>query len=266
MKKPQHAPSFYWNQLTLHDFEALQKTGEIANVVVVLPVAATEQHGPHLPVSVDHTIVDGIVSHAVAALPDNLPVLILPTMPVGKSNEHARFAGTLTLSAETLIRVWSEIGDNLASQGVKKFVLLNSHGGQVNIMDIVARDLRIKHGMLVVAASWFAWPLPEGVNGAHDIHAGELETAMMRYLTPQWVVMERAKNFHSATRDWAANYKYLGLSPGGKIAWQTQDLNPAGACGNALAATSELGEQLVKHAANQFIEMLHEVHRCPVPI
>jgi creatinine amidohydrolase len=266
MNKPNHSPSFYWNQLTLHDFEALQKSGEIANIIAVLPVAATEQHGPHLPVSVDHAIVDGIVSHAVSAMPADLPVLVLPTMPIGKSNEHARFAGTLTLSADTLIRVWSEIGDNLASQGIKKFVLLNSHGGQVNVMDIVARDLRIKHNMLAIAASWFAWPLPEGVNGAHDIHAGELETAMMRYLTPEWVAMERAQNFHSATRDWAANYKYLGLSPGGKIAWQTQDLNPAGACGNALAATAELGEQLVKHAAKQLVEMLREVQRCPPPI
>ena len=258
-------PSKYWNQLSLHDFEALQRSGRIKELIAVLPVAATEQHGPHLPVSVDHTLIDGIVSHAVAKMPDDLPVLFLPTMPVGKSNEHASYPGTLTLSVQTLMSVWSEIGDNLASQGITKYVLLNSHGGQVSVMDIVVRDLRVKHNMLAIASSWFAWPLPEGVDGAHDIHAGELETAMMRYLTPQWVAMERAQNFSSSTRDWENKYNYLGLSPAGKIGWQTQDLNRAGACGNALAATPELGEKLVKHAASQLIEMLQEVHSHPIP-
>ncbi len=258
-------PSFYWNELSLHDFERLQASGELAKLIAVLPVAATEQHGPHLPVSVDHVLIDGIIAQAVDLMPEDMPVAFLPTMPIGKSNEHARFPGTLTLSVETLIRVWSEIGDNLASQGIKKLVLLNSHGGQVSVMDIVVRDLRVKHQMLAIAASWFAWPLPEGVNGAHDIHAGELETAMMRYLAPHTVHMERAKNFHSATKDWAKDFRYLGLSPAGKIGWQTQDLNPAGACGDASAATVELGERLVKNAATQLIELLREVERCPIP-
>jgi creatinine amidohydrolase len=265
MIQPTVARSFYWNQLSLHDFEAMQSNGSIKHLIAVLPVAATEQHGPHLPVSVDHVIVDGIIAHAVAIMPSDLPVAILPTMPIGKSNEHASFLGTLTLSVETLIRVWSEIGDNLASQGITKFVLFNSHGGQVSVMDIVVRDLRVKHQMLAIASSWFAWPLPEGIDGAHDIHAGELETAMMRYLTPEQVVMERAQNFHSATRDWQESFKYLGLTPAGKIGWQTQDLNPAGACGDAKSATVALGEKLVKHAAAQFIEMLSEVNRCPLP-
>jgi creatinine amidohydrolase len=263
--KPTHAPSFYWNQLTLHDFEALQSSGQISNLIAVLPVAATEQHGPHLPVSVDHSIIDGIVAHAVAQMPTDLPVAVLPTMPIGKSNEHARFPGTLTLSVDTLIKVWSEIGDNVASQGVKKLVILNSHGGQVSVMDIVVRDLRIKHKMLAIAASWFAWPLPEGIDGAHDIHAGQIETAMMRYLTPEWVVMDRAQNFPSATRQWEQEFKYLGLSPAGKIGWQVQDLNPFGACGNAVDTTPEMGEKIVKHAAKQLIELLREVQHCPIP-
>jgi creatinine amidohydrolase len=265
MNKPSHAPSFYWNQLTLHDFEALQRNNSIGNLIAVLPVAATEQHGPHLPVSVDHTIIDGIVAHAVELMPSNLPVAILPTLPIGKSNEHARFAGTLTFSVETLIRVWSEIGDNLAAQGIKKFVLFNSHGGQVSVMDIVARDLRAKHNMLAIASSWFAWPLPKGIDGAHDIHAGLLETSMMRYLTPDWVAMDRARNFHSTTRDWEESFKYLGLTTAAKIGWQTQDLNSEGACGDAASATPEMGELLVRHAAKQFVEMLQEVHRYSPP-
>jgi creatinine amidohydrolase len=105
------APSFYWNQLSLHDFENMQRSGKIKELIAVLPVAATEQHGPHLPVSVDHVIIDGIVAHAVASMPADLPVAILPTMPIGKSNEHAAYPGTLTLSVDTLMRVWSEIGD-----------------------------------------------------------------------------------------------------------------------------------------------------------
>jgi creatinine amidohydrolase len=265
MNKPLHAPSFYWNQLTLHDFEAMQKNNSIGDLIAVLPVAATEQHGPHLPVSVDHAIIDGIVAHAVELMPTNLPVAILPTMPIGKSNEHARFAGTLTFSVDTLIRVWSEIGDNLVAQGIKKFVLFNSHGGQVSVMDIVVRDLRVKHNMLAIASSWFAWPLPHGIDGAHDIHAGLLETSMMRYLTPNWVAMDRAKNFHSATRDWEKSFQYIGLSPAAKIGWQTQDLNAEGACGDAASATAQMGELLVQHAAKQFVELLQEVHSCKVP-
>ena len=129
-------------------------------VIALLPVGAIEQHGPHLPVAVDACINQGIVARALELLPATLPVTVLPLMPVGKSDEHLAFPGTLTLSAETLARLWTEIGEAVARAGVRKLVLFNSHGGQPQVMEIVARDLRVRLGMLVVAYSWYAGGLP----------------------------------------------------------------------------------------------------------
>jgi creatinine amidohydrolase len=148
-------PSKFWADLTSRHFAQLAASAVIDQAVVVLPVAATEQHGPHLPVSVDTTLVNGVVNASLAHLPADLPVLFLPTQQIGKSNEHIRFPGTLTLSAQTLISVWMELGASVARAGIKKLVLLNSHGGQVSVMDIVARDLRTAHDLIVYHTSWY---------------------------------------------------------------------------------------------------------------
>ncbi len=180
-------PRRLWQDMTTLDFAAL----EAARVIAVLPVGAIEQHGPHLPVSTDACINQGVLARALELMPDDLPVTVLPMLPVGKSNEHLAFPGTLTLSAETLIRVWTEIGEGVARAGIRKLVLFNSHGGQLQIMDIVARDLRVRHAMMVVAYSWFAGGLPAGLFGEdevrHGIHAGAIETSMMLHLAPDLV-------------------------------------------------------------------------------
>ncbi|HUA52273.1 MAG TPA: creatininase family protein, partial [Candidatus Sulfotelmatobacter sp.] len=144
-------PRRHWQDMTTAEFAGLDRT----RVIAVLPVAAIEQHGPHLPVAVDACIGRGIVEHLVARLPADLPVTILPMIAIGKSNEHQGFPGTLTLSTETLTRVWTEVGESVARAGIHKLVILNSHGGQPQIMDIVARDLRVRHAMFVVAASYW---------------------------------------------------------------------------------------------------------------
>ena len=152
-------PSRFWADWTTLDFQALAPSRAIDRAIAILPVAATEQHGPHLPLSVDTDLVNGVVAACLPHLPADLPALFLPTQTVGLSPEHARFAGTLTLKAETVIRLWTDIGDSVATSGVKKLVLLNAHGGQVSVMDIVARDLRARLGMLVYSVSWFNLPL-----------------------------------------------------------------------------------------------------------
>ena len=174
--------SRFWADLSTRDFAQLDAPATVA----VLPVAAVEQHGPHLPVSVDTTLVDGVIAASLPHLPADLPVLFLPTQQVGKSNEHIRFPGTLTLSAETLIRVWMELGACVARTGIRKLVLFNSHGGQLSVMDIVARDLRTAHGLIVYSTNWFTLPLGDEVNGLFPpeehrfgIHAGDMETSMM---------------------------------------------------------------------------------------
>ena len=254
----------FWSEYTARDFAQLDHE----NLIAVLPVGAVEQHGPHLPLSVDQAIIDGLVESAVSRLPDDIPALFLPTMPIGKSNEHSEWLGTLTFSSQTLIAMWTEIGDCVAAAGVRKMVFLNSHGGQIAPMDIVARDLRVKHKMLTVAANWFGMGMPNGVfseaENRFGIHAGEMETSVMLALHPEHVQMAHARNFHPAIVNIARENIHLGLSTAGKLGWQAQDMNPAGACGNAAAATAEKGKQVIEYAADQLVKLFEEVHRMPL--
>jgi creatinine amidohydrolase len=260
----------FWADLTTADFARL----DLPRTVAVLPVAATEQHGPHLPLSVDTDLVNGVVQASWPHLSDDLPVLFLPTQAVGLSPEHARFAGTLTLRADTVIRLWTEIGESVAASGVKKLVLLNAHGGQVSVLDIVARDLRARLGMLVYSVSWFNLPLLDAqgrdVNtqfSAHEhrfgVHAGEVETSMMLALCPERVRMGLAQNFHSTSADRAASLPLLGNGRSAKLGWQMQDYNPLGAAGNAAAATAAKGQALLDAAGRGLAQMLTELVALP---
>lgn len=256
----------FWADLTTGDFAAL----DAATTVAMLPLGATEQHGPHLPLGVDTFLADGIVAAALPLLPAEASVLVLPTQAIGLSPEHARFAGTLTLSAETLIRVWKEIGAGVARAGVKKLVFFNAHGGHVGAMDIVARELREAHDLLVYSVSWFNLPL--GDAGAQfsaeehrfGVHAGDIETSMMLALHPPLVRMGAAQNFSSASQRRAGSYAILGNGKSAKLGWAMQDYNLAGAAGNAAAATSDKGRRVVDAAATQLAALLLEVARLPL--
>ena len=243
----------------------------------MLPVAATEQHGPHLPLKVDSALVDGVIAAALPHLVAGVRALFLPTQTVGLSPEHARFAGTLTLKAETTIRLWTDIGESVAATGVKKLVLLNSHGGQVGVMDIVARDLRARLGLLVCSVNWFGLPLvgPQGedVNAlfsAHEhrfgIHAGEIETSMMLALAPELVDMAQAQNFASTSEDRARQFDILGNGKSAKLGWQMQDYNPQGAVGNAAAASADKGRAVLDAAGRALARLLGEVHSLPLTV
>lgn len=264
-------PSVFWADLTTQHFARLAASPMIDRVVAVLPVAATEQHGPHLPVSVDTTLVNGVINASLAHLPSDLPVLFLPTQQVGKSNEHIRFPGTLTLSAQTLISVWMELGACVARAGIKKLVLLNSHGGQLGVMDIVARDLRSAHDLIVYSTNWFTLPLGDEVMGLFParehrfgIHAGDMETSMMLALREKYVDMAKAQDFRSSAEDRAASNPILGNGSSAKLGWQMQDYNPFGAAGNAAAANAEKGRTVIDAAARQLAQMLQEVSELPL--
>jgi len=263
-------PSRFWADLTTREFAQLDPVCTIA----VLPVAATEQHGPHLPLSVDTVLADGVVAATLPHLPDDLNVLFLPTQAVGLSPEHMQFPGTLTLKAETVIQLWTQLGESVARAGVKKLVLLNSHGGQVGIMDIVARDLRARLGLLVYSVSWFNLPLLDAqgkdVNAQFSteehrfgIHAGEIETSMMLALNPQRVQMAQAQNFHSTSKDRAEKFSILGNGKSAKLGWQMQDYNAAGAVGNAAAATAAKGQAVVDAAGRSLAKLLAEIGQLP---
>jgi len=269
-----HLRSRYWADLSTRDFARLQHGGAAARTIAVLPVAATEQHGPHLPLSVDTVLADGIVTAALPHLPSTLPVLFLPTQSVGLSPEHARFPGTLTLKSDTVVRLWTEIAESVAATGVRKLLLFNTHGGNVSVMDLVARDLRARLDLLVYSASWFNLPLYDAQQ--HDvstqfsaeehrfgIHAGDIETSLMLALDPAHVVMEQAQHFASSAQQRAERFAILGNGRSAKLGWQMQDYHPAGAVGNAAAATADKGHTLLHAAGLALARLLMEIDQLP---
>lgn len=264
------APTRFWSALSTADFASL----DLARTIAVLPVAAIEQHGPHLPLSVDTDIVNGVVQAALPHLAADLPALFLPTQAVGFSPEHTRFAGTLTLKSETLLRVWTELGECVAASGVKKLVLFNAHGGQVGALDLVARDLRARLGMLVYSVNWFHLPLRDengqDVNAMFSaeehrfgIHAGEIETSLMLALAPDRVRMPQAEYFRSTSQERAQRFPILGNGKSAKLAWQMQDYNANGAVGNAGAATAEKGRVVLGAAGRALAQLLSEIDQLP---
>lgn len=242
-----------------------------ARAVAVLPLGATEQHGPHLPLSVDTVLVEGVLHAALSHVSAHDPVWVLPTQSLGLSSEHAAFPGTLTLSPQTVIQLWCEIGASVARAGVKKLLLFNAHGGNVGLMDVVARELRGQHGLLVYSSSWYNLPLDAAAMQPFSaeelrfgVHAGDLETSMMLALAPGLVNMDLATNFDSTSRTRAAQCAVLGNGKSAKMGWHMQDYNPQGAAGNAAAATAAKGQALVKSAGEQLARLLQELMALPL--
>ncbi len=254
-------PKRFWTELAWTDFSA----GDTENWIAVLPVAAVEQHGPHLPVGVDTFIGEGYLREVARLLPAELPALFLPIQAIGKSNEHIHFPGTLTLSAETVIRAWTEIGEGVHRAGLRKLVIVNSHGGNVPILDIVARDLRARLGMLVVTVSWHRFGYPEGLFSAqerqHGIHAGGVETSLMLAFRPDTVRQDEVRDFPPVTLAMEQEFSFLRAGTPAGFGWMAQDIQPAGAMGNATEASLEKGEACAAYGARAFVELLADVHR-----
>lgn len=257
-------PSHWWGELSTREFAAL----DMNNIVAILPVGAIEQHGPHLPVCVDAAINAGILARAVEQMPPDFPALILPAMQVGKSTEHIAFPGTLTLPHDLLARLWFEVAKSAWRAGIRKIILFNSHGGQPQVMEIVCRELRVELGMLAVSANWYnlidSSDLYAADERQHGIHGGESETSVMLHLYPHLVHMEHAQNFASRSAEIAAHNKILAPEGGVGFGWQTQDLNPLGACGNAKAADAKRGGEEVERAVQGLLTLITEVHDYPL--
>jgi creatinine amidohydrolase len=254
----------FWAELKSSEFAALDPNSTIA----VLPVAATEQHGPHLPVMTDAAIAEGMISTVLARLPDELSVLFLAIQTIGKSNEHLRSPGTITFSADNLIRSWVEIGEGVHRGGLRKLVIVSSHGGNTDVVGIVARELRVRLNMLVVTTQWRRFGLPSGLytpfDATHGIHAGDIETSLMLYFRPDLVDMGQARLFPSKAAAMEKDYTHLRPAGLHGFGWIAQDLNPDGALGDASIATSQKGCLTAEHQADAFIALLHDVARFPL--
>jgi creatinine amidohydrolase len=236
-----------------------------ARWIAVLPLAATEQHGPHLPLETDVLIAEAYLARVRQQLSNTAPVTFLPIERIGISSEHIDFPGTQTLSPETALKNWMAIGESVARAGLKKLVMVTSHGGNSAAMGIVAQELRAHHRLLVVTTSWGRLSAADTLFPAdeveHGIHGGAVETSIMLARCGAQVKHEAIADFRPSTIDMRKQFRWLSAQRPAPFAWQTQDLHPSGAVGDATLATPEKGERLIDQGARAFCELLDDVDR-----
>jgi creatinine amidohydrolase len=254
----------HWDRLTTAELRAL----DVGRAIAILPVAATEQHGPHLPLATDALIADAIVD-AAGTHPTEACVLRLPTERIGVSVEHISFPGTLALEPEMAIDVWTAIGMSVHRAGVRKLILFNTHGGQQAIVDIVAQRLRRAAGMLVVRASSFGLGLPGGAADAgeerYGLHGGRIETSMMLHIAPDVVRRDKVADFASNAAGWEAGFSVLEVEGATGIGWLAEDLNALGVTGDAAGASDALGARLVDHFGRRLAALIADVDKLQPP-
>ncbi|MGB7439428.1 MAG: creatininase family protein [Coleofasciculaceae cyanobacterium] len=258
-------PERFFPYLTWTD---IQEMPDKENVVIIQPVGSIEQHGPHLPLIVDSAISIGVLGQALTKLEDNIPAYALPNLYYGKSNEHWHFPGTITLSAQTLLAVLMEMADSIYRAGFRKLVLMNSHGGQPQVMEIAARDIHQQYGDFLVFPL-FTWRVPYPGKELttpeeleYGIHAGDLETSVMLSLLPEQVRMDKAvKEYpHGLPEDSL-------LSMEGKLpfAWVTKELTGSGVLGDATAATKEKGDRLLESVTDGWVQVIKDIYKFRQP-
>ncbi|KPQ17248.1 MAG: creatinine amidohydrolase [Rhodobacteraceae bacterium HLUCCO18] len=262
-------PRRHWREMTTRDFS----DADTSDWIAVLPVAAIEQHGPHLPVGVDALIAEAMVARCAEALPAKATATFLPVQQVCKSNEHIAFPGTLTLDWDTAIRTWLQIGHSVARAGLRKLIIVTSHGGNVAPMEIVARELRQSHGMAVATTSWTrltpdrVYSYPEGP--MIDIHGGLSETSMMLALYPELVRTELVEDFASAQTALRQRSAKLGYHMAdANLGWLANDLSEKGTVGDASAATAALGAADIEGQVKGFVALVEDMmrHTPPEPV
>jgi creatinine amidohydrolase len=239
--------------LTWKQVDALPR----ASTLLVLPTAAIEQHGHHLPLATDTLINNLLLGKALALIPAELPIYALPPVCYGKSNEHAGFPGTLSVSAQTFLAVVRDLGSSIAASGFKKLVLYNTHGGNTSLVDVLARDLRAEFGLRTFSLFGSPGAAFEGVSAqerTYGFHAGEIETSYLLHATPELVHAEEYTANYIARVDDGELLKPEGSSA--NFAWLTKDISPSGVLGDPSAATAEKGERWSNEAAARIAEML----------
>jgi len=227
------------------------------STLLVLPTAAIEQHGHHLPLATDTLINNLLLGKALELVPAELSIYALPPVCFGKSNEHLGFPGTLSVSAQTFLAVVRDLGASIAASGFKKVVLYNTHGGNTSLVDVLARDLRAEFGLRTFSLFGSPGAMFEGVSKqerTYGFHAGEIETAYLLYGTPELVHPEEYTKNYIARLDEPELLKPEGSAA--NFAWLTRDIAPSGVLGDPTAATAENGERWANEAAARIAEIL----------
>lgn len=258
-------PQRFFPYLSWPEIEAMP---DKENVVLIQPIGAIEQHGPHLPLIVDSAIATAVVGKALAQLDRDIPAYALPTLCYGKSNEHWHFPGTVTLSAATLMTVLMEVGESLYRAGFRKLALVNGHGGQPQIMEIVARDLHQQHEDFLVFPL-FVWRVPNIAGelltpkeAEFGIHAGDAETSLLLSILPDQVKMDRAIAEYPPQLPEDSLLSMEGRLP---FAWTTRDLSQSGVIGDPTTATAEKGDRILESLAQGWIQTIRDLHRFQQP-
>jgi creatinine amidohydrolase len=256
-------PDRFFPYLTWTDIQAMP---DKENVVIVQPMGAIEQHGPHLPLVVDAAISVSVLGKALSQLDTSIPAYALPCLDYGKSNEHWHFPGTITLSAQTLLAVLSDVAESVYRAGFRKLVFMNSHGGQPQVIEIAARDLHQKYEDFMVFPL-FTWRVPGIRTIAQDlltpkelelgIHAGDGETSLLLSILPDQVKMDRAVAEYPLGEPREGLLSMEGALP---FAWTTRDLSQSGVLGDPTTATIEKGDRILQTLADGWVSVIKEVH------
>ncbi|MDR9432484.1 MAG: creatininase family protein [Spiribacter sp.] len=255
-----------WGRQTRDQLTAQMHDAQVA----LLPLGAIEQHGPHLPLATDQIIADGLVNEAISQLDDQIAVWRLPTLPIGQGVEHARHAGTLSLSAATFESVIYELGVSVARTGVKRLVLFSAHGGNSAAIENAALELRQDYDLLVVKACYFNFPAPPtsewpAKECREGLHGGALETTLMLHFAPNMVNPSACQHWPSIDETALAGFQYLGAEHRpARFAWLASDINPAGVCGDARLANAADGEAFARHYAEVLAGILAETAAFPL--
>lgn len=258
-------PERFFPYLTWTEIESIP---DRENIVIIQPVGAIEQHGPHLPLAVDSVIGMGVLGKALDKLEAEIPAYALPNLNYGKSNEHCHFPGTIALSARTLLAILMELAESLYRAGFRKLVLMNSHGGQPEVMAIAARDIHQKYEDFLVFPL-FTWRVPHVAAELFDereleygIHAGGIETSIMLSLLPEQVRMDKAVCEFPPDLPPDSLLSLEGKLP---FAWVTRELSQSGVLGNAAIADREKGDLLLESLAEGWVQVLRDVFRFRQP-
>jgi creatinine amidohydrolase len=239
--------------LTWKQVEAMPKD----EALLVLPTAAIEQHGHHLPLATDTLINNLLLGKALDKLPSAAPVYALPPVCYGKSNEHLGFPGTLSVSASTFLAVVRDLGASIAVAGFKKLALFNTHGGNSSLVDVLARDLRAEFGLRTFCLFGAAGAAFEGLSKqerAYGFHAGEMETALLLSATPELVHTDKYTSNYIADVD--APDLLLPENASATFAWLTRDIAPSGVMGDPRPATAENGARWIEDCAQKIAAAL----------